>query len=58
VESFPHPEIDFAGFVSAVRKANAHTAKVWDPVSKRMRSWVKKGSLYGMAPYAQVCNIS
>lgn len=48
MESYPHPELDFGGFLAAVEKQNRVTSKVWDPVTKRPRSWIKKSVLRSM----------
>ena len=56
VDSYPHPELDFRGFMAEVSKQNARTNKVWDPVTKRMRNWIHKRALYAKAS-ANACTI-
>lgn len=48
MDSYPHPELDFKGFLTAVEKNNKITSKVWDPVTKRPHSWIKKSALRAM----------
>jgi hypothetical protein len=57
VDSYPHPELDFSGFLRALEKQNARTSKVWDPVTRRMQPWIKQSRLYALAPGA-CCTIS
>lgn len=57
VDSYPHPELDFGGFMRALERQNALASKVWDPVSGRMQPWIKKHRLHAMAPGA-CCTIS
>ena len=40
-ESYPHPELDFNGFIAAIKRENKRCNKVWDPVSKKMQSWIR-----------------
>eukprot|EP01038_Epipyxis_sp_PR26KG_P013124 gene13124-17590_t len=37
---FPHPEVNFEGFISQVQQSNKTIAQIWDPREEAMRDWV------------------
>ncbi len=39
-DSYPHPELDFRGFLAAIERENKRCSPVWDPVTKRLRPWI------------------
>jgi hypothetical protein len=53
---FPHPDMDFKGFVRMVESENARHGKVWDPINKRPRHWIKRSKLRAMGPLG--CSVS
>ena len=57
VDSYPHPELDFNGFLTALNRQNQLASKVWDPVSRRLHSWIRRGPLYRMHPI-YICTVS
>ncbi len=40
MDSYPHPEADWPGFVAAITAANLKVPKVWNPITKKMDVWV------------------
>ena len=40
VDDYPHPEVDYQGFMGKVIDMNKREPKVWDPVGKRMHHWI------------------
>lgn len=48
VDNYPHPELDFKGFMAAVERESRRVGKVWDPVKERMRDWISQDKLHKM----------
>eukprot|EP01034_Spumella_vulgaris_P028939 gene28939-35894_t len=45
VDTFPHPEADWNGFIAAVEHANTTVAKTWNPISQQPREWISVPAL-------------
>jgi hypothetical protein len=49
-DSYPHPELDFSGFITALDRENRRAGKVWDPVSGRASDWVSVRHVRALNP--------
>lgn len=57
MDSFPHPEVDWKGFVAAVEQENKKAGKVWSPITKQARDWVDTAALSRCYKKSGVCTI-
>mmetsp|Transcript_13377 Transcript_13377/g.26743 ORF Transcript_13377/g.26743 Transcript_13377/m.26743 type:complete len:373 (-) Transcript_13377:92-1210(-) len=55
VDNYPHPELDFKAFLTAVDGENKRTFKVWDPMTKRPKDWIDKKKLGQLQAGCIVC---
>eukprot|EP01035_Chromulina_nebulosa_P021816 gene21816-28234_t len=55
VDDYPHPEVDFKGFITEVNKRNKALPKVYDPITKQMHHWIKVDKLKSI--YGKGCQI-
>jgi hypothetical protein len=54
IEDYPHPELDWKGFLTVIDKHNQRTGKVFDPAKGKMRDWISRDKLAKM----RTCTIS
>ncbi len=45
VDSYPHPEAEWAEFLSAVDRENAKCASIWNPVTQTVKPWIDIAAL-------------
>lgn len=45
VENYPHPELDWSGFIAAVEKENNRTSELYNPMTRIMTRWVNVGRI-------------
>jgi len=55
VDNYPHPELDFSGFVAAVEGEMKRAPRVWDPITKKEKEWVNRSKLRGLKGGCSVC---
>jgi len=55
IDDYPHPEVDFKGFLIEVNRRNKALPKVYDPITKQMHHWIKVDKL--KAIYGKGCQI-
>jgi hypothetical protein len=51
-KSLPHPDEDWAAFISTLKARCQAEGQIWDPLTKTMREWVdlkKLQNMYGSA---------
>jgi hypothetical protein len=61
LKDYPHPEVDFEGFVRFIEKKCAAVRPTWDPVSKEHKPWIdtrKLVQVYGPQPACSPCTIA
>lgn len=48
VDEYPHPTVDPKGFMRVVAAKNKKEPKVWNPVTKRLCTWVDPSKIKGV----------
>jgi hypothetical protein len=58
VDSYPHPEANWADFVATINSRNAEMTKIWNPVTKRLADWIDTAVLSAVYRKSSVCVIA
>ena len=50
MDSYPHPQADFRGFLESIERQNKRLPQVWHPIDKVPRDWINVKRLKRMNP--------
>ena len=58
MDSYPHPDVDFAGFDRALKNALRTSRGTFNPVSKRPAPWIDPAKLSRALKKGVCCSVS
>ena len=56
-DDYPSPDADLKGFLSHLDRKQRNCADVWDPVTLKLKPWIKKNELTRVIKPAGGCSI-